>query len=70
MSGAEPWMGSNMEGNFLSGLRLAPAANPMPPAMAAPRSVRISPNRLEVTTIWNREGSLTMNMDAASTRSE
>jgi hypothetical protein len=50
-------MGSNMEGKAPSGLMFAPAAKPMPPAMAAPRSVRISPNRFEVTTISKRFGS-------------
>ena len=68
ISGAEPWIGSNMDGYFRSGFRFAPAARPMPPAMAAPRSVRISPNRLLVTTTSNRAGSLTMNILAASTR--
>ena len=50
MSGAEPWTGSNMEGPVRSGFRLAEAARPMPPDTAPPRSVRMSPNRLSVTT--------------------
>src|SRR4029450_9466024 len=58
MSGADPWTGSNSEGDE-SGLRLALAAVPRPPAMAAPRSVRMSPNRLSVTITSNRPGSLT-----------
>ena len=69
MSGALPWMGSNIEGYLRSGLRLAPAARPMPPAMAAPRSVRISPKRLLVTTTSKRFGFLTNIMLAASTSS-
>src|SRR5699024_2220173 len=68
ISGAEPWIGSNMEGYFFSGLMFAPAARPIPPAMAAPRSVIMSPKRFDVTFIWNLAGSFTKNMDAASTR--
>jgi hypothetical protein len=68
MSGAEPWMGSNMEGNLLSGLMFAPAASPIPPAIAAPRSVSMSPKRFDVTTTSKRQGSFTKNMAAASTR--
>ena len=30
----------------------------------------MSPNRLDVTTIWNRSGRFTMNMEAASTSRE
>ena len=70
MSGALPWIGSNIDGNLRSGFRLAPAARPIPPEIAAPRSVRMSPNRFDATTIWKRFGSLTMNIEAASTRSE
>src|SRR5262249_23592665 len=49
MSGAEPCTGSNKLGPVRAGLRLADAARPMPPEIAPPRSVRMSPNRLSVT---------------------
>ena len=35
MSGAEPWTGSNIEGNAPSGLMLPEAARPMPPLIGA-----------------------------------
>src|SRR6056297_1607989 len=50
MSGAEPCTGSNMEGYSLLGLIFAEGAIPILPAIAGPRSVRISPNRLLPTT--------------------
>jgi len=50
MSGAEPWTGSNIDGAVSVGFRFAEAANPMPPVTAPPRSVRMSPKRLSVTT--------------------
>ena len=50
ISRAEPWTGSNMEGFFRSGSRLIEGAIPMHPAMAPPRSVRMSPKRLLATT--------------------
>ena len=65
MSGADPCTGSNKEGDE-AGLRLALAAVPRPPAMAAPRSVRMSPNRLSVTITSKRPGSLTRYRQAAS----
>ena len=43
------------------------AARPMPPVMAAARSVRMSPKRLSVTTTSNRAGSVTRWIVAAST---
>ena len=46
ISGAEPCIGSNIEGYFLSGLMFPEGANPSPPTIAAPKSVKISPNRL------------------------
>src|SRR5215831_5296398 len=46
---------------------VAAAASPMPPATAAPRSVRMSPKRLSVTITSNRSGSVTRNIVAAST---
>src|SRR5438552_2415209 len=49
MSGAEPWTGSKSDGPVRAGLRFADAARPMPPPIAPPRSVRMSPNRLSVT---------------------
>ena len=56
MSGAEPWTGSNIEGNFRSGLRLAEGAMPIVPVQAGPRSERMSPNRFEHTTTSNQSG--------------
>ena len=56
-SGAVPPIGSNID--TPSGLRLAPAATPMPPCTVAARSVRMSPNMLSVTTTSNRPGSST-----------
>jgi hypothetical protein len=50
MSWADPRTGSNMEGTPPVGFRLAEAPNPRPPWIAAPRSVRRSPNRLDATT--------------------
>ena len=67
MSGALPWTGSNMLGAVRPGLMLPLAARPMPPATAAPRSVRMSPKRLSVTMTSNRSGWDTKNIDAAST---
>src|SRR6516162_4659661 len=67
MSGADPWTGSNSDGPVLSGLRFAEAARPMPPEMAPPRSVRMSPKRLSVTMTSYRSGDSTKWMDAAST---
>ena len=59
MSGAEPWTGSNIDGPVRAGLRLALEARPMPPLTAPPRSVRMSPKRLSVTTTSYRWGSWT-----------
>src|SRR5437868_12801845 len=56
MSGAEPCTGSNIDGYFRSGLRLADGANPMDPTTAAPRSDKMSPSRLEATTTSNQSG--------------
>ncbi len=49
MSWAAPCTGSNRDGPVRSGLRLADAAYPMPPATAPARSVMMSPKRLSVT---------------------
>src|SRR5437899_11309869 len=59
MSGAEPWTGSNSEGNTRSGLMLADGAMPMVPVQAGPRSDRMSPNRLDATTTSNQSGCAT-----------
>ena len=67
MSGAEPCTGSNMLGAVRSGLMLPEAASPMPPVIAAARSVMMSPNRLSVTITSNRAGSVVRKIVAAST---
>ena len=59
MSGADPCTGSNIDGPVRAGLRLADEASPIPPDTAPPRSVRMSPNRLSVTTTSYRCGSWT-----------
>ncbi len=51
MSKAEPWIGSNIEGNRRSGLRLAVGAMPIEPASAAARSERMSACRLVATIV-------------------
>src|ERR1700738_839818 len=56
MSGADPWTGSNMEGNSFSGLRFADGAMPIDTTTAGPRSERMSPNRFEPTTTSNQSG--------------
>ena len=61
-------MGSNIEGKRRSGSMLPPAAKPMPPCSMAPRSVMMSPNRLEATTTSNHSGFFTIHIDRASTR--
>src|SRR5690606_21088049 len=67
MSGALPCTGSNIDGAVREGLMLPLAARPMPPAIAAPMSVRMSPKRLSVTITSNRSGWVTKNIEAAST---
>src|SRR5207244_6735250 len=47
MSGAEPCTGSKIDGAVRSGLMLPEAAMPIVPAVAGPRSDRMSPKRLE-----------------------
>ena len=42
MSGADPWTGSNIDGNFRSGFRFADGAMPMPPATAG--TIGIAPS--------------------------
>jgi hypothetical protein len=59
MSGAEPCTGSNIDGYSFSGLMLPPGAMPIDPAMAGPRSERMSPKRFEATTTSNQSGCCT-----------
>ena len=54
ISGAEPWIGSNIDGNLRVGLILPEAASPIPPLIAAAISVMMSPKRLSVTTTSRR----------------
>src|SRR5215469_10904251 len=56
MSGADPCTGSNMEGYSRSGLRFPEGARPIDPTTPAPRSDKMSPNRLEATTTSNQSG--------------
>ena len=65
MSGAEPCTGSKYDER--PGWMFPEAALPIPPWIIAPRSVRMSPNRFDVTMTSNISGLLTMNMLAAST---
>ncbi len=67
MSGADPCTGSNIDGAVRSGLTLPEAARPMPPVIAAARSVTMSPNRLSVTITSNRCGSVARKIITAST---
>ena len=46
MSGADPWIGSNIESESPMS---APAATPSPPARPARRSLTISPNMFGAT---------------------
>ena len=63
--GADPWTGSNIE--TWPGWMFPEAAMPRPPQIAAPRSVRMSPNRFVVTIVSNCSGFRTSHMQAAST---
>ena len=56
MSGAEPCTGSKIEGAVRSGLILPEAAMPMVPAVAGPRSERMSPKRFDATITSKRSG--------------
>ncbi|MNI97665.1 hypothetical protein D3C73_1563520 [compost metagenome] len=69
MSKAEPWMGSNIDGNFLPGLRLAVGAMPRLPDSAAARSERMSACRLVATITSRVDGLSTMRVVTASTSS-
>src|SRR5947207_2671109 len=67
MSGAEPCTGSKMEGAVRSGLIFPEAAMPMVPAVAGPRSERMSPKRFEATMTSKRSGLSTIWMVRPST---
>src|ERR1044072_8336416 len=59
MSGAEACTGSNIDGYAFAGLMSPPGAMPIEPAMAGPRSERMSPKRFEATTTSNQSGCCT-----------
>src|SRR3954466_10334791 len=67
MSGAEPCTGSKMDGAVRSGLILPESAIPIVPAVAGPRSERMSPKRFEATMTSNRSGFSTSWMVRPST---
>ena len=56
ISGAEPWTGSNSDGNFFSGFIFADGAIPIVPVQAGPKSDKISPNKFDATTTSNHSG--------------
>src|SRR5579875_2230253 len=64
---ALPWTGPNMPGVVPSGLTDAPAASLMPPVMAAPSRLMVSPTAASLTTTSNRSGSVTRYIAAKST---
>src|SRR6185503_4629039 len=68
MSNAEPWIGSNIDGNFRSGFRFAVGAMPSEPDSAAARSDRMSAWRFDATTVSIDSGLSTMRVVIASTR--
>ena len=53
---------------LVPGAMLADAAMPIPPWMAAPRSVRMSAKRFEATTTSSESGERIMRAASASTR--
>ena len=59
MSGALPWMGSKMP-TPVCGFTFPLAASPSVPCKPAPRSLRMSPNRLDATSTSNRSGARTI----------
>ena len=67
MSGAEPCTRLEHPRPSEPGATFALAAMPIPPWMAAARSVRMSPNRFEATTTSRLAGSRTMRAASAST---
>ena len=70
MSRAEPCTGSNIDGCWRVGSRLALAAMPIDPATAAVRSDRMSPKRLDARITSSKRGSSTTRAASASMRSE
>src|SRR4051812_2653069 len=68
MSKAEPWIGSNIDGNFRSGFRFAVGAMPSEPDSAAARSERMSACRFDATTTSSSAGLRTITVVTASTR--
>ena len=70
MSGADPWVGSNIDGTDRSGLMFPLDARPMLPEIMAPMSVIMSPNRFDATMTSKASGRRTSSMHAASTSSE
>ena len=68
MSGADPCTGSKTPGlSALPGAKFALAAIPIPPWIAAARSVRMSAKRFEATTTSRLPGSRTIRAASAST---
>ena len=67
MSKAEPWIGSNIDGNVRSGLMLAVGAIPSDPASAAARSDSTSACRLVATMVSSVAGFITIRIVMAST---
>src|SRR5262249_27885041 len=66
MSKAEPWIGSNIDGNLRSGFRFAVGAMPSEPERAAARSERISACRFEATMVSSEPGFSTIRVVIAS----
>ena len=56
ISGAEPWTGSNNDGNLLSGFIFPDGAIPIVPVQAGPKSDKISPNKFDATITSNHSG--------------
>src|SRR3990172_9286250 len=69
MSKAEPWIGSNIDGNLRSGFRFAVGAMPSDPDSAAARSERMSACRFDATMVSSEPGFSTMRVVTASTSS-
>ena len=67
ISKAEPWIGSNIEGNRRSGFKLAVGLSPIEPVKAAARSDRMSAWRLLATIVSIVSGCRTMRTVIAST---
>ena len=67
MSNAEPWIGSNIDGNLRSGFRFAVGAMPRLPDRAAARSERMSACRLDATITSSVSGFSVITVVTAST---